>query len=400
MNEISLSECVGSTGVFTDGDWVETKDQDPNGEVRLIQLADIGVGTFLDKSARFLTLETARRLRCTFLEPGDLLIARMPDPIGRACIFPGLSQPCATVVDVCVLRPDARILNANFAKWMINSPQFLKKIEGFVSGSTRQRISRGNLAPLSIPLPPLEEQKRIAAILDQTDELRRKRQRALDRLNQLGQAFFIEMFGDVSQLPRTHSFDEVATIQQSLVDPKLPQYQSALHVGPEHLASGAGIVNWEAVRTAQEDSVISGKNRFERGDILYSKIRPYLNKVALADRSGICSADMYVIQPIEQKSTAHFLKALLMGNDFLAYAETCSNRANIPKLNRKQVEGYRFHCPPIEAQREFADRLNELEVIVSSYAKAAAASSTLFASLQHRAFRGELTASTLKEVAA
>jgi hypothetical protein len=55
MNDVSLSDCVGSDGIFTDGDWVESKDQDPNGEVRLIQLADIGVGSFLDKSARFLT---------------------------------------------------------------------------------------------------------------------------------------------------------------------------------------------------------------------------------------------------------------------------------------------------------------------------------------------------------
>src|SRR4051795_4144941 len=83
-------------GLFVDGDWVESKDQDPNGEVRLIQLADIGNGEFLNKSARFLTLEKARELKCIFLKSGDILIARMPDPIGRACIFPGATQPCAT----------------------------------------------------------------------------------------------------------------------------------------------------------------------------------------------------------------------------------------------------------------------------------------------------------------
>src|SRR5258706_213073 len=93
-------------GLFIDGDWVESKDQDPNGEVRLIQLADVGDGVFRTRSARFLTMEKARELRCTFLEPGDILVARMPEPLGRACIFPGIGRPAVTVVDVCIVRPN------------------------------------------------------------------------------------------------------------------------------------------------------------------------------------------------------------------------------------------------------------------------------------------------------
>ena len=77
---------------LTDGDWVESKDQDPDGEVRLIQLADVGIGDFKDKSARFLTSATAARLNCTYLSPSDVLIARLPSPLGRSCVFPGL-QP-------------------------------------------------------------------------------------------------------------------------------------------------------------------------------------------------------------------------------------------------------------------------------------------------------------------
>ncbi len=241
-----------------------------------------------------------------------------------------------------------------------------------------------------IPLPPLDEQRRIAAILDQADELRRKRQRAIDRLNQLGPAIFHEMFGDIAGQPRTHTFEEIATIQQSLVDPKLPQYRGQLHVGPEHIASGVGVVNWQAVRTAEEDNLISGKNRFKSGDIIYSKIRPYLNKVVIADRDGLCSADMYVIQPVKNKSNAHFLRMLLMGADFLAYAKTCSNRANIPKLNRSQVESYRFHCPSFDGQQQYAERLTKLELVASPFAASADMTSNLFSSLQHRAFQGVL----------
>jgi type I restriction enzyme S subunit len=93
-----------TANLLVDGDWIETKDQDPNGDVRLIQLADVGIGRFLNRSARFLTSQKAKQLNCTYLKPSDILIARMPDPIGRACIFPDVGHPCITAVDVAILR--------------------------------------------------------------------------------------------------------------------------------------------------------------------------------------------------------------------------------------------------------------------------------------------------------
>jgi len=87
-----------------DGDWIESKDQDVEGEIRLIQLADVGVGEFKDKSDRFINLDTFNRLNCTQLQTGDILIARLPNPIGRACVFPDLNQMAITVVDIAILR--------------------------------------------------------------------------------------------------------------------------------------------------------------------------------------------------------------------------------------------------------------------------------------------------------
>jgi type I restriction enzyme S subunit len=117
---VALGEVVGSTGLIVNGDWIESKDQDQKGDVRLIQLADVGVSDFLDKSDRSLTSATAQRLRCTYLEPNDILVARMPDPIGRACIFPGSVRPCITVVDVCIVRPDPNLANARYLVWPKN----------------------------------------------------------------------------------------------------------------------------------------------------------------------------------------------------------------------------------------------------------------------------------------
>ena len=162
-----LPDLVGQQGVFVDGDWVESKDQDPHGEVRLVQLADIGDGRFLNKSNRYLTQVKATELGCTFLEKGDVLIARMPDPLGRACIFPGDKKRAVTVVDVCVVRGKGEGFDHAWLMHFVNSAPFRESIHSLQSGSTRKRISRGNLSTLELPVPPRKEQTRIVEKLEE-----------------------------------------------------------------------------------------------------------------------------------------------------------------------------------------------------------------------------------------
>ena len=193
----SLATVLKQADVFVDGDWVEfSKDQNPDGDVRLIQLADVGDGFYIDKSSRFLTSAKAAELHCTFLAPGDVLVARMPDPLGRACIFPGDSKRSVTVVDVCIIRPNPQHQDARWLMHCLNAPACRNQIASFATGTTRSRISRGNLGKIAIPLPPVVEQRRIAAILDQAEALRAKRRHALAKLDTLTQSLFFATFGD------------------------------------------------------------------------------------------------------------------------------------------------------------------------------------------------------------
>lgn len=162
-----LPDLVAANGVFVDGDWVESKDQDPNGDVRLVQLADIGDGWFVDKSNRSLTQTKAEELGCTFLAQGDVLIARMPDPLGRACLFPGGKRQAVTVVDVCIVRGNPEHFDNTWLMHFINSAPFRADIHSLQSGSTRKRISRRNLSTLNLPVPPRAEQTRIVAKLEE-----------------------------------------------------------------------------------------------------------------------------------------------------------------------------------------------------------------------------------------
>jgi len=160
LNEIST--------VFEDGDWIESKDQSSEG-IRLIQTGNVGNGFFKDRGekARYISEETFKKLRCTEIFEGDCLISRLPDPIGRACILPETGEKMITAVDCTIIRFDKKQLISNWFLYYSLSGEYQDEIQKQVTGATRQRISRKNLGLVSVPLPPLPEQQRIVAFLDE-----------------------------------------------------------------------------------------------------------------------------------------------------------------------------------------------------------------------------------------
>ena len=153
-------------GMIADGDWVESKDQDPNGQVRLTQLADVGDGEFRSRSDRWMNDEQASRLNVNYLQPGDLLMARMPDPLGRTCMVPENIGRAVTVVDVAIIRITRKDINPKFIMWLLNSPGIRQQIEMLASGTTRRRITRKNLGTIDLPMPPIDEQHKIVELLE------------------------------------------------------------------------------------------------------------------------------------------------------------------------------------------------------------------------------------------
>ena len=194
---MNFSELAAPNGLFSDGDWIEKKDQDENGTVRLIQLADIGACFFKDKSAKFVTEAKAKELNCTYLQKGDILIARLPDPLGRACIFP-LDGKYITAVDVAIVRISRSDINPKYVMYMINSPGFRNDIKHYESGTTRKRISRKNLDKIQFNIPPLPEQEhiisRIEELFSQLDASVAELKTAKERLNVYRQAVLKEAF--------------------------------------------------------------------------------------------------------------------------------------------------------------------------------------------------------------
>lgn len=260
---------------------------------------------------------------------------------------------------------------------------------GWVRATTADNFPIQNLKDMLIPLPPLAEQRRIAGILDAADALRRRRSKALALLDTLPGAIFAEMFGDGEGLEKA-PMKELIEVRSSLADPTLPANADLPHVGPEHILQGGRRIEWGRVQSCHEDGVTSGKYHFSAGDVIYSKIRPYLNKVAIADRSGMCSADMYALRPSSDRMTIRYLHFILGSAEFLVYGNRVSGRANIPKMNRKQLLAFDVPLPTADQQKEFERRLDVIDIERSKHVRQSSELETLFASLQSRAFAGAL----------
>lgn len=195
----NLSNLISKKGIFVDGDWIESKDQDKNGKVRLIQLADIGDGLFRDRSNRFMNYEKALDLNCTFLNQGDILVARMPEPLGRCCIFPFEGKRSyVTVVDIAIIRVGVNGINNKYLQYLINSPQIRSKMKIYQKGTTRKRISRKNLNNIKFPIAPIEEQARIVQrleeLLSKLDYGLQDAEKAKHKLNIFQQSILKEAF--------------------------------------------------------------------------------------------------------------------------------------------------------------------------------------------------------------
>ncbi|MFE0522245.1 restriction endonuclease subunit S [Streptomyces sp. NPDC058954] len=365
----TLADLVASDGAFTDGDWVESKDQDSDGVVRLVQLADVGEGIFRDRSNRSLTGATADRLRCTYLQPDDLLIARMPEPLGRACLFPGSDRPAVTVVDVRILRPGKSGVFNRWLMWAINSPQARQQIREYQTGTTRKRISGRNLAKVRIAVPPLAEQHRIVEALEEqlsrldagvaTLRLTRK------RLDGLRKRILITLVPE--ELPASW---RMATVEQAgtleLGRARHPDW----HHGPEMrpYLRVANVFEDRIDTTDVMEMDFSGvweKYRLHTGDVLLNEGQsPHLvGRPALY--RGFPKNVAFTNSLLRFKAGDGVLPewALLVFRRHLhakRFMQEVRITTNIAHLSAKRLKAVEFPIPPLDVQEKLIQRCDEL----------------------------------------
>lgn len=180
---------------FTDGDWIEAKDQSNSG-VRLIQTGNVGIAEYIDKpnNKKWVSNSTFETLHCEEVFEGDILISRLPEPAGRACIVPNLGTKMITAVDCTIVRVSDNTSN-EFLLQYLSSQKYFDEVNTCLAGGTRQRISRSNLANFDVPIPTKKkEQEAIGSFFANLDHLITLHQREVEKLQNIKKSCLEKMF--------------------------------------------------------------------------------------------------------------------------------------------------------------------------------------------------------------
>jgi type I restriction enzyme S subunit len=325
-----------------------------------------------------------------FAKMGDILLTVKGSGVGKVNILD--IERCAISRQLMAIRihgPDVRFVYLFLASCF----DYFQKIS---TGAAIPGISREQVLTLNLLLPPLSEQQRIVAILAEAFEAIATAKANTEKNLQNARALFETHLEASVTAPAAvealHRLDEVCGITSSLIDPRVTPFLHDLHVGAGNIETGTGTLS--NLQTAEEEGLISGKFPFDETMILYSKIRPYLRKVARPDFSGLCSADIYPLAPIPGKLTRDYLFYLLLSQPFTDYATEGSARSGMPKVNREHLFGYKVSLPPIGVQEAITEKLDELhqqsQRLESLSRMKLEALDSLMSSLLHQAFTGNL----------
>ena len=303
-----------SVSEYWDGDipWVTPKDLSNNKEL------------WISSGSRSITELGLAKSGATLL-PSQTVLWSSRAPIGLVAIA---SNPIATNQGFKSFIPGDKLDSNYLAHFLIQSQVTLQNLG---VGATFKEVSTQRAAEIRMPLPSLEEQKRIAEILGKVAESARKLEYEIEMLDSLP-LFNWNQKGD------TRSLADIVTIRSGTVDPTLAENRKLPLIAPDSIEKGTGRLL--KLESCEEAGVISNKYQFQEGDVLYSKIRPYLNKVVIAFCSGLCSSDIYVLK-IEKDLTPEVLQALLMSASYLRYAERESSGTSIPRIGRKKLLTYK-----------------------------------------------------------
>jgi len=296
-----------------------------------------------------------------------------------------------------VARPKSRSLDDRYLYHFLRQPAVRDEGERRMTGSGGQkRVPKAFLEELNIPLPPLPEQRRIAAILDKADALRAKRREAIAKLDQLLQSVFLEMFGDPVTNPKKWPGH---TLGDSVLE---MQYGPRFH--NERYSSGGirivritdlsptGELNFSAMPRMDVDTDVQARFILQPGDLIFARTGATVGKVALikaSDPPSIAGA-YFIRMQFNESVLSEYIFTALRSQSIQKLISVKSRQAAQQNFSGPGLRQLPMPMPPLELQHRFARVAEGVEQQKGILQHHAAQQETLFASLQHRAFAGEL----------
>jgi len=351
---------------FTDGNWIESKDQSSSG-IRLIQTGNIGQGYFRNREekARYISESTFKRLKCTEIFKGDILISRLPDPVGRACVIPEIGEKMITAVDCSILRLNKNIL-FKFFNYYSQSNIYLNEVERETSGTTRKRISRKNLGLIRIPFPSLLEQKRIVKKLDnifeKVEKAKENAEKNLQNAKDLFESYLQNIFASPGKDWDERRLKEIGKTQTGLT----PKTTNKKYYGdfvsfitPADVNFlGSGSIRYDSKGLSEEGLKVGRK--IEKNSVLMVCIGATIGKVGFSTQSVSCNQQINTLTP-ENKYEAKIFYYILSTKFFFNKIIKGSSQATLPIINKGKWENLSVSFPKsFTEQRLIVKKLDAL----------------------------------------
>jgi type I restriction enzyme S subunit len=390
-SEIALGELIGDASPgFACG-------EDVADGIFQIRMNNITTEGQLDLSKRRRIPRNYRNIDRYFLQPGDVLFnaTNSPDLVGKTAFFPGLEEPAVFSNHFLRLRPlDGKIDGRYLTRWLnfqFQHGRFKGMCRQWVNQAT---VGRDALLSLKVSLPPLPDQRRIATILDKADELRAKRRAALKKLDELTQSIFLDMFGDPATNPKGFPIAHMGDVCD---------VRDGTHDSPKYISDGGyplvtsknvtgGVVDLTDVNYISEaDYVqINKRSKVDRGDIILPMIGTIGSPVLVDHEPCYAIKNVALIKFLKTSPSAVFVRHLLSGHYF-DYIVSRKNRGGTQKfVSLGDLRAFPLPLPSKGEQQEFARRVEAVEKARTISRTSEAELNALFASLQHRAFSGDL----------
>lgn len=379
---VNFQKCL-----FDDGDWIEAKHITNKG-IRLIQTGNIGIGRYVEKDAKkYIFEESFETLKCKELYKGDLLICRLAEPAGRACVLPDIGEDkVITSVDVTIFRPSNEIANREFYNQYFSSSDWFKFVLEQVGGTTHKRISRGSLGKIPVVYPEPKEQTAIANALSDVDLLITELEKLITKKQAIKVATMQQLLTGRTRLPQfalREDGSKKGTKQSELgeipEDWEIINIEELGHVDPENLSSTTSsdyefnYISLEqiekgvllgTIKTIFKNAPSRARRVIKKGDILVSTVRPNLMSHYFIQHDAndlICSTGFSVIRFYKEKLCPGYLYQHLFSSVINYQIEMLISGSNYPAINSGDVKKLKIQVGNVEEQTAIATILSDMD---------------------------------------
>ena len=380
-NQVSLGSLASESGAFVDGPFgsrLKASEYLETG-IPVVRLQNVRPNKFNADNLRFISQSKANELQRHNFKANDVVITKLGEPCGVACQVPTTQESGIIVADVVRFRGDTNCIDHRYLIYFLNSEYGQRQVSRLAKGTTRQRINLSDIRKIVIPLPPLEEQKRIAAILDKADAIRRKRKEAIALTEELLRSIFLDMFGELFAFLRRNR------------EENHPKGWLRTKLGEQLTLQRGFDLTQKQCQDGKYPVISSG------GVSAYHSEYKDLSPGVLLGRKGSVGKVHYVEENYWPHDTTLWVRDFKGNNARFVYyffkwfpIEIFEASTANPTLNRNRLHPLEVFWPPLKEQLRFSSIVDC--IIKSDWLKykSSSQSEKLFNSLLQKAFRGEL----------